>query len=171
MPSVPAAEVQHVQYGSTITLGCNISYIHDTTWLKHNPDLTPTVVLCASLRDGKAAQEFQLSPRFAVDLMNRSLALKIIDVQEGDVGMYYCVANWKSTFIIGRGTKLQVSSTGSTWFLFPHWYSVGVGFGLLLMVLAVCITHCKAKSNEDPGNTTFSLQEILTCHQGRLTAP
>lgn len=56
MPSVPAAEVRHVQYESNITLGCNISYLYHTTWLKHNPHLTPTVVLCASLRDGEATQ-------------------------------------------------------------------------------------------------------------------
>ncbi|XP_040042596.1 uncharacterized protein LOC120825191 isoform X1 [Gasterosteus aculeatus] len=181
MPSVPAAEVRHVQYESNITLGCNISYLYHTTWLKHNPHLTPTVVLCASLRDGEATQGFRLSPRFSVVLMNRSLALRIIVVEERDLGLYYCVANVDSHFIVGRGTTLQVSSPGSSWFLFPHWYSVGVGFGLLLMVLAVCITHCKSKSNKAPGNTTttahrrqkansrqrsraFSLQEMLTCH-------
>ena len=51
-----AAEVQHVQFGSTVTLGCDISYLYDTTWLKQNPDLTPTVVTCASLREGHPVQ-------------------------------------------------------------------------------------------------------------------
>lgn len=56
MTFVPAAEVQHVLFGSTVTLGCNISYLYDTTWLKHQPDLTPVVVLCASLREGQPVQ-------------------------------------------------------------------------------------------------------------------
>lgn len=53
---VSAAEVQHVQFGSTVTLSCNISYLYDTTWLKNNPDLAPTVVLSASLKEGRPAQ-------------------------------------------------------------------------------------------------------------------
>ncbi|KAK9540234.1 hypothetical protein VZT92_002699 [Zoarces viviparus] len=145
MPFVPAAEVQHVQYGSTVTLGCNLSYIYDTTWFKHHHDLTPTVVLCASLREGQAVKGCQLSPRFSVGLMNRSLALSITSVEETDLGLYYCVANVDSRLTVGRGTMLQVSSPGPSWFLFPHWYCVVVGFGVLSMVLAVCITHCKAK--------------------------
>lgn len=56
MPYMHAAEIQHVQFGSTVTLGCNISYLYHTTWLKHNPDLTPTVVLCAGLREGQPFQ-------------------------------------------------------------------------------------------------------------------
>ncbi|KAM6941924.1 uncharacterized protein PEZ65_003897 [Lycodopsis pacificus] len=154
MPFVPAAEVQHVQYGSMVTLGCNLSYIYDTTWLKHHPDLTPTVVLCASLREGQAVKGCQLSPRFSVGLMNRSLALSITNVEETDLGLYYCVANVNSRLTVGRGTVLQVSSPGSSWFLFPHWYCVVVGFGVLIMVLAVCITHCKAKWNNNPNNKT-----------------
>ena len=56
MQSVPAIEVQHVEYGSTVILGCNISYLYDTTWLRHDPGLTPTVVFCASLREGQPVQ-------------------------------------------------------------------------------------------------------------------
>lgn len=48
----------------------------------------------------------------------------------------------------------SVSSVGSSWFLFHHWYCVGVGFGLLIMVLAVCITHWKTKSNKETTNKT-----------------
>ncbi|XP_078123848.1 uncharacterized protein LOC144528865 isoform X1 [Sander vitreus] len=157
MPFVPAAEVQHVQYGSTVTLGCNISYLYDTTWLRHNPDLTPTVVLRASLRDGQPVQGFQVSSRFSVGLMQRSLALKITGVEERDLGLYYCIANVNTRLTVGRGTILQVSSVGSSWFLCHHWYCVGVGFGLLIMVLAVCITHWKTKSNKETTNKTTTV--------------
>ncbi|KAA8594429.1 hypothetical protein FQN60_011564 [Etheostoma spectabile] len=154
MPFVPAAEVQHVQYGSTVTLGCNLSYLYDTTWLRQNSDLTPTVVLRASLRDGQPVQGFQVSSRFSVELMQRSLALKITSVEERDLGLYYCIGNVNAHLTVGRGTILQVSSLGSSLFLFQHWHCVGVGLGLLIMVLAVCITHWKAKSNKETTNKT-----------------
>ncbi|MED6246726.1 hypothetical protein ATANTOWER_022538 [Ataeniobius toweri] len=50
---VPAAEVQHVHFGSTIILGCNISYLYETAWFKQNPDLIPNVVLYATLKEGR----------------------------------------------------------------------------------------------------------------------
>lgn len=53
---VQAAEVNLVQFGSTVTLDCNISYLYDTTWFKHSADLIPTVVLCASFREGQPVQ-------------------------------------------------------------------------------------------------------------------
>ncbi|KAF1395695.1 hypothetical protein PFLUV_G00014380 [Perca fluviatilis] len=86
--------------------------------------------------------------------MQRSLALKITSVEERDLGLYYCIANVNTHLTVGKGTILQVSSVGSSWFLFHHWYCVGVGFGLLIMVLAVCITHWKTKSNKETTNKT-----------------
>lgn len=50
---------------------------------------------------------FQLSPRFSVKLVNRSLALRIADVEERDLGLYYCIANVNMRFKVGRGTMLQ----------------------------------------------------------------
>lgn len=55
-PFVTAVEVQLVKFGSTVNLACNISYLYDTTWLKQNPDVPPSVVLSASLREGQAVQ-------------------------------------------------------------------------------------------------------------------
>ncbi|KAM4583593.1 uncharacterized protein PAE49_003489 [Odontesthes bonariensis] len=145
---VPAAEVQHVQFGSTVTLVCNISYLYDTTWLKQNPDLPPTVVTCTSLREGQPVQGFRLSPRFSVSLTNRSLALRISGVEEGDLGLYYCVASVNTCVVVGKGTELQVTPAGSARFLLQHWYCVAVGSGLLIMMLAVCITHWKTKQRK-----------------------
>lgn len=53
---VPAAEVQHVQLGSTASVGCNLSYLYDTTWLKHHPDKPPTMIFSASLKEGRPIQ-------------------------------------------------------------------------------------------------------------------
>ncbi|MEQ2253118.1 hypothetical protein ILYODFUR_028893 [Ilyodon furcidens] len=138
---VPAAEVQHVHFGSTIILGCNISYLYETAWFKHNPDLIPTVVLYATLKEGRPFELFRLSPRHSASLMNRSLALRITGVQAGDLGLYYCTANMNARVIVGRGTLIHNSSQ----VLFQHWYPVAVCSGLLVMVLTVCITHWKAR--------------------------
>lgn len=51
--------------------------------------------------------DFQLSPRFSVGLMNRSLALRITDVVERDLGLYYCIASVNTHLVVGRGTMLQ----------------------------------------------------------------
>ncbi|KAK2919507.1 hypothetical protein Q8A73_003878 [Channa argus] len=156
MPFAPAAEVQYVQFGSTVTLGCNTSYLYHTTWVKHNQDLTPTIVLCASLREGQPVQEFQLSPRFSVGLVNRSLALIINGVEPRDLGLYYCIAIVNTQLTVGRGTVLQVSSSSSVQFLFHNWYYMVVGFGLLIMALSVLITHWKTKS-QTQRNTEISV--------------
>ncbi|XP_043970034.1 uncharacterized protein LOC122829505 [Gambusia affinis] len=142
---VPAVEVQQVHFGSNVTLGCNISYLYDTTtWLKQNPDLIPTMVLHTSLREGRPVELFQLSLRHSASLMNRSLALKITGVEVGDLGLYYCIANMNGRVVIGKGTRIQNSSQ----FLFQHWYSAAVCSGLLIMILTVCVTHWKTRQRK-----------------------
>ncbi len=49
----------------------------------------------------------------------------------------------------------SVSSPGSSSFLFHHWYCVVVGFWLVVMTLAVCITHWKFKSNNETAVTHY----------------
>ncbi len=49
----------------------------------------------------------QLSPRFSLTVMNRSLALKITGLEETDLGLYYCVANVNTHFTVGSGAMLQ----------------------------------------------------------------
>ncbi|XP_056224620.1 T-cell surface glycoprotein CD8 beta chain-like isoform X2 [Seriola aureovittata] len=149
---VTAVEVQHVQFGSTVTLSCGVSYLYDTTWLKQNTDHTPTVVLCGVLREGEPAQ---------VMVRNRSLILKITDVEETDLGLYYCIANENSRLKVGKGTMLKASEPiqssgtkerkeektptasppGSPLFLVYPWYCAAMCLGLLIMVLTVCIIH------------------------------
>ncbi|CAK6969151.1 hypothetical protein FQN60_011564 [Scomber scombrus] len=139
---VPAKE--NVQFGSTVTLSCNISYIYDTMWLKQNPDLPPTEVLGVTFTGGKPHQEFQLSSRFSVELINRSLALKISDVEESDMGLYYCIANVNQHLTVGRGTMLQ----GSSEFIFKRWDCIVIGFVVLILLLAVFITHWRIKQKK-----------------------
>ncbi|XP_071754823.1 uncharacterized protein LOC139911217 [Centroberyx gerrardi] len=179
---VTGTEVQQVQFGSTVTLGCDFSYLHETTWLKHNPELIPTMILCTSLRDGQPVKEFQLSSRFSVELMNRSLALKISNVEERDLGLYYCIAKEKQRMKVGRGTRLQAtgwkppvvpsgSPPGPSWLFFYQWYCVVVGFGLLTMVLAVCITHWKTNKAAKKGRKTQLLLASAPTRPPPVTAP
>ncbi|KAK5899981.1 hypothetical protein CesoFtcFv8_009399 [Champsocephalus esox] len=104
----------------------------------------------ASLTEAQPVQGFQLNFRFSLEIMNRSLALKITNIEEGDLGLYYCIANVETALTVGRGTTLQVSSQGSSWSFFQH--CMVVGFVLLVMVLAVCITHWKANFNRENTN-------------------
>ncbi|XP_071403230.1 uncharacterized protein [Centroberyx affinis] len=206
---VTGTEVQQVQFGSTVTLGCDFSYLHETTWLKHNPELIPTVILCTSLSDGQPVTEFQLSPRFSVELINRSLALKISNVEESDLGLYYCIAKEKQRMKVGRGTRLQAtgwkplvvpsvskplavpsvseplvvpsgleppvvpsgSPPGPSWLFFYQWYCVVVGFGLLIMVLAVCITHWKTNKAAKKGRKTQLLLASAPTRPPPVTPP
>ncbi|XP_029911233.1 uncharacterized protein LOC115361757 [Myripristis murdjan] len=166
--AVTGPEVQHVQFGSTVTLGCDFSYLYETTWFKHNPHLTPTMVLHASLEGGQPDQGLQSSSRFSGELVNRSLALRISNVEERDLGLYYCIAKVNKLMKVGRGTRLQGgphpetstpqlgtttlafsgSSPSSSLLSFHQGYCVAVVLGLLLMVLAVCITHCKLRNDK-----------------------
>lgn len=64
--------------------------------------------------------EFQLSPRFSVGLMNRSLALKITAVEERDLGLYYCIANVNTRLTVGTGTTLQCKYAVYSMLVFPR---------------------------------------------------
>ncbi|GAA6225844.1 uncharacterized protein LOC122829505 [Lates japonicus] len=97
--------------------------------------------------------------------MNRSLVLRITGVEDGDLGLYYCIANVKGRLTVGSGTMLQDLSLGSSQLQFHHWYCVVVGSGQLIMVLAVCITHWKTKSHTRTTNKTS------TANSGKKTKP
>ncbi|GLD69428.1 E3 ubiquitin-protein ligase DTX1-like isoform X1, partial [Lates japonicus] len=53
--------------------------------------------------------------------MNRSLVLRITGVEDGDLGLYYCIANVKGRLTVGSGTMLQDLSLGSSQLQFHHW--------------------------------------------------
>ncbi|CAG6019858.1 unnamed protein product [Menidia menidia] len=148
MRLVAAAEVQQVQLGAAASLTCNISYLFDTTWLRHRAGRTPEVVASGGLREGRPLQGFQLSSRYSVGLANRSLALRIQPVEEGDLGLFYCLAMVTSRLEVGAGTLLQAEPPGLQTPGFRHAYCVVVGSGLLVMTLAVCITHWKTRQRQ-----------------------
>ncbi|KAL4562587.1 hypothetical protein GN956_G27284, partial [Arapaima gigas] len=50
--------------GDTVTLGCNVSYHIETTWIKQPPGESPTFALTAYIsNDGQLSVKNQLSPR------------------------------------------------------------------------------------------------------------
>ncbi|KAF7666010.1 hypothetical protein LDENG_00123190 [Lucifuga dentata] len=134
---VTAAEVQHVQFGSTVTLSCDISYLYETTWLKQTSEHAPIVVLCANFKEGQPVAGFRSSHRFSVGLMNRSLALEISGLEEADLALYYCIAKVNTLLTVGKGTVLKVSPSGSypssSLLTFYHGFCMFVISGLLLM--------------------------------------
>uniref|UniRef100_A0A8C8GGT2 Immunoglobulin domain-containing protein n=1 Tax=Oncorhynchus tshawytscha TaxID=74940 RepID=A0A8C8GGT2_ONCTS len=141
-------EFQRVQLGDTAILLCNISYHYKITWLKHNPEQTPAVLLCVSLNGGNIIYGHRPNLRFETEIANRSLALKIKSVEDADLGLYYCMGKIGESMMVGGGSKLHgkwgfllVKNTLS----FAHLHAAVVGLGLLGMILTVCITHHKTK--------------------------
>uniref|UniRef100_A0A8C7PD25 Immunoglobulin V-set domain-containing protein n=1 Tax=Oncorhynchus mykiss TaxID=8022 RepID=A0A8C7PD25_ONCMY len=159
--------------GDTAILLCNISYHYKITWLKHNPEQTPAVLLCVSLNGGNIIYGHRPNLRFETEIANRSLALKIKSVEDADLGLYYCMGKIGESMMVGGGSRLH----GKWGFLlvkntcnvnpclshillllaspalcsctpglsFAHLHAAVVGLGLLGMILTVCITHHKTK--------------------------
>ncbi|CAB1328197.1 unnamed protein product [Coregonus sp. 'balchen'] len=136
---------REVQLGDTAILSCDISYHYETTWLKHNPDQTPAVVLFASLNGGTIIYGYQHNLRFEADISNRSLALKIRTVENADLGLYYCMGKVDKMMMLGGGSRLHVSGLETINESSTTCGQAAVGLGLVGMILAVCITHHKTK--------------------------
>uniref|UniRef100_A0A8C7H9F5 Immunoglobulin V-set domain-containing protein n=1 Tax=Oncorhynchus kisutch TaxID=8019 RepID=A0A8C7H9F5_ONCKI len=146
--------------GDTAILLCNISYHYKITWLKHNPEQTPAVLLCVSLNGGNIIYGHRPNLRFETEIANRSLALKIKSVEDADLGLYYCMGKIGETMqcnIISAGNVnpclshilLLLASPAlcscTSGLSFAHLHAAVVGLGLLGMILTVCITHHKTK--------------------------
>lgn len=155
---------RRVQLGDTAILLCNISYHYEITWLKHNPEQTPDVLLCVSLNGGNIIYGHRPNLRFEAEIANRSLALKMNTVEDADLGLYYCMGKVGKSMMLGGGSRLHVSgleaiNASSTTYeqaspalcsctsglSFAHLHATVVGLGLLGMILALCITHHKTK--------------------------
>ncbi|CDQ74210.1 unnamed protein product [Oncorhynchus mykiss] len=162
--SVEESVLREVQLGDTAILLCNISYHYKITWLKHNPEQTPAVLLCVSLNGGNIIYGHRPNLRFETEIANRSLVLKIKSVEDADLGLYYCMGKIGESMMVGGGSRLHVSgleaiNESSTTYeqaspalcsctpglSFAHLHAAVVGLGLLGMILTVCITHHKTK--------------------------
>lgn len=128
--------LREVQLGDTAILLCNISYHYKITWLKHNPEQTPAVLLCVSLNGGNIIYGHRPNLRFETEIANRSLALKIKSVEDADLGLYYCMGKIGESMMVGGGSRLH-----------GKW-----GF---LLVKNTCVFH------KMPFNIIFTLTFIL----------
>lgn len=99
--------LREVQLGDTAILLCNISYHYKITWLKHNPEQTPAVLLCVSLNGGNIIYGHRPNLRFETEIANRSLALKIKSVEDADLGLYYCMGKIGESMMVGGGSRLH----------------------------------------------------------------
>lgn len=98
---------RRVQLGDTAILLCNISYHYEITWLKHNPEQTPDVLLCVSLNGGNIIYGHRPNLRFEAEIANRSLALKMNTVEDADLGLYYCMGKVGKSMMLGGGSRLH----------------------------------------------------------------
>ncbi|KAJ8332019.1 hypothetical protein SKAU_G00429960 [Synaphobranchus kaupii] len=100
-----------VRIGDTVNLGCNISYHTETIWMRQNIDRIPTVVLISgpNYHDGRVFSKKTLSPRFTAvpNARDQTNQLRITNVTDTDLALYYCVGRIRGTPEFGIGTRLH----------------------------------------------------------------
>ncbi|KAL4640584.1 hypothetical protein GN956_G12433 [Arapaima gigas] len=112
---VETVERRDAAPGDTVTLGCNVSYHIETTWIKQPSGESPSFALTAFIRnDGDLFVKNQLSPRFRAVILERSIQLSIVNVTPADCGLYYCVGKTSLNLQLGGGISLTVSVPGTT---------------------------------------------------------
>lgn len=105
--SVEESVFWEVQLGDIVICPCDISYHYEITWLKHNPEQTPAVLLFVSLNDGTVIYGHQHNLCFEAQIANRSLALKIKTVEDVDLGLYYWIGKVGKMMMLGGESRLH----------------------------------------------------------------
>lgn len=101
-----------VQLGESVTLRCDISFYHETAWVRHKPDQIPVILLVAGPNrpDGSINSKNHVSPRFTA-VANKSSEindLRISNVTLEDLALFYCMGRVEGKQTFGRGTRLYL---------------------------------------------------------------
>ncbi|XP_031424540.1 Ig kappa chain V19-17-like [Clupea harengus] len=102
-----------VQLGESVTLRCDISFYHETAWVRHKPDQIPVILLVAGPNrpDGSINSKNHVSPRFTA-VANKSSEindLRISNVTLEDLALFYCMGRVEGKQTFGRGTRLYLA--------------------------------------------------------------
>ncbi|KAI1889974.1 hypothetical protein AGOR_G00168430 [Albula goreensis] len=168
-----SAEWKGIKLGDNVTLGCNISYEIETTWLRHTTDQLPTVLMVNSpiKTDLTVFSKNTLSNRFTSvpNAENETTELRISNVIESDLALYYCVGRLQGILQFGKGTRLyrepsheadpqapkqDLSSQSS----FPSFYMIYaslLGLGQLGMICAVFTVHVRTRGTLNPDTVSI----------------
>ncbi|KAG7458532.1 hypothetical protein MATL_G00221390 [Megalops atlanticus] len=106
--SLEVTDWRKVRLGGSVTLGCTVSYHVEITWMRHQPDQVPVIVLVAKVEsDGNLFMTKQENARFTGVLENRSVSLKIENVTSTDLTLYYCAGKEGRILQFGKATRLH----------------------------------------------------------------
>ncbi|XP_066580576.1 uncharacterized protein LOC136771912 [Amia ocellicauda] len=141
-----AAEQRTVRAGDTVTLDCGVRHQRETLWFGQRGEETPFLGIIVSIKSGTdevSCHFFQGSdPRLSAALKSstHSISLRIHNITEADLALYYCAERAGGGFILGNGTKLvdgHVSGAPAPCVL--SWALLGcVSAGCLLLSGCLC---------------------------------
>ncbi|XP_069054664.1 uncharacterized protein [Lepisosteus oculatus] len=97
-----------VRPGGNVTLRCDIPLQYETLWFVQRPNATPAmgVAVSKSLRGGLVHRGPDPRLTGELDATAGSVRLRIRDVGEADLAMYYCADRVGGRLVVGNGTRL-----------------------------------------------------------------
>ncbi|XP_069054666.1 uncharacterized protein [Lepisosteus oculatus] len=103
-----------VRPGGNVTLRCDIPLQYETLWFVQRPNATPAmgVAVSKSLRGGLVHRGPDPRLTGELDATAGSVRLRIRDVGEADLAMYYCADRVGGRLVVGNGTRLVFPGGG-----------------------------------------------------------
>ncbi|XP_066580238.1 uncharacterized protein LOC136771679 [Amia ocellicauda] len=178
-----AAVVRAVRPGDTVTLPCDITLQHETMWFIQPDDTPPLLGISVMKTAGNKINPISfvgdVDPRYSPELnsSSRSVSLRIRNISDADLALYYCAGKEGGRITVGTGTRLVyegerdislhsceerrniTQSPGETSCLLPLWVTPVSALlcALLAAVCGFCLGHRPGKSGY-----CISLYDTLT---------
>ncbi|KAI4905848.1 hypothetical protein NFI96_021758, partial [Prochilodus magdalenae] len=107
--SLKALKETTVRLGDGVTLKCDMSYHHEINWLKMDEDAQPKSVMVMGLKnDGALSVAWNSNEtHYEGCVVERLIGLRIFNVSDSDLGMYFCAALSGKVMVFAEGIRLQ----------------------------------------------------------------
>ncbi|XP_018580936.2 uncharacterized protein LOC108918300 [Scleropages formosus] len=104
---VESAVTMAVKIGDTVILHCSHKHSEETLWLGQRCDEVPFIIICAGCgyRD-KYFRGFNGQFSTVKNSRNGSIGLRIRNVSDSDLGLFYCTTKFGVPMLVGSGYKL-----------------------------------------------------------------
>ncbi|XP_041664880.1 uncharacterized protein LOC121523884 [Cheilinus undulatus] len=176
-----------VWLGQNVSLSCNLTSSNDITWfLLRSDQLLPLLTVTFDTIGGHALDYHTRADRRKGTVRNGVVDLMILQVEEEDTGLYFCLGRRDGNVHVNRAIHLDVHGVGGGSAGLPCW-SLGicvlpallVSFLVFILGLVLCsgkpaVGCCRIKSppvTEDVSLHYSSLRHAEkprhTCHGGR----